>query len=202
MPRTSCSSIGELDREPDRMHRERRSSQTRRYCQNRHIGRRHVELRADGSFTPSIHTMTAGARGQEFRLPDLEFFGLGCTNQSDSAGDRQKPESQSYFSRPSSSYSLRLGAACPDPPMRGTNGHTLAGGRLDPSCRGAPTGKDQRVEIPILDDGELQIAIIGRARNRFPSGAFAHQCRVSGQPNARSLQQTSNINAAGNDRLT
>ncbi len=62
--------------------------------------------------------------------------------------------------------------------MRGADDHALAAGGLDPSGRGAPAGEDQRMDVMTLDDGELEIAIVRRTRNRFPDGEVAHRCRI------------------------
>lgn len=69
--------------------------------------------------------------------------------------------------------------------MRGADDHALSARRLDPSGRGAPAGKDQRMDMMPVDHRELEIALVWRARNRFPDRGFAHRYRSRQRPATR-----------------
>ena len=57
----------------------------------------------------------------------------------------------------------------PKPPMRRADDHALAGRCLDPSGRGTPAGKDQRMDVMTLDNRELEVEVVWRAYNRLPN---------------------------------
>jgi hypothetical protein len=72
---------------------------------------------------------------------------------------------------------LHLAICRPGTPMRRADDDPFAGRGLDPAVRYATAGENQGMDMPVLNDRDLEISIIRGRRNRFPHRPIIHRFR-------------------------